>query len=102
MTDPTTSWITFDERTPTEDELNSDRVVGHCERAVLRQPAQYPPESPCTYIGGRLYCFFSERSTSFEDLNQSKRCSEAGPVDVQGERELPAGVVCCLKTLFSH
>jgi len=29
MTDPATSWIAFEERSPTEDELNSDRVVGY-------------------------------------------------------------------------
>jgi hypothetical protein len=29
MPDPTKSWIKFEDRTPTQEELNSDRVVGY-------------------------------------------------------------------------
>lgn len=29
MPEPTTSWIKFEDRTPTQEELNSDRVVGY-------------------------------------------------------------------------
>lgn len=31
MSDPETSWIKFDDRAPTQEELNSDRLVGYVQ-----------------------------------------------------------------------
>ena len=71
MSDPETSWIKFDDRAPTQEELNSDRVVGYV------QIEDFSGEVITDHFG-KLFWIEDEQIWAIEIFSNALRLSSPG------------------------
>ena len=71
MSDPSTSWIAFEDRAPTQDELESDRVVGYFRVAA-------PSGEAVTDHFGKLLWVEDEQTWALEIYSNALRLSAPG------------------------
>lgn len=76
MTDPTTSWIKLEDRVPTEDELNSDRVVGYFVINGF-------DGKPATDFHGKLFWMEEEEKWAVEIFRNALRLTSPGVFDYE-------------------
>jgi len=76
MSDPTTAWIKFEDRSPTQEELNSDRVVGYFRIQDLSGVVT-------TDHFGKLFWVEEETTWAIEIFSNALRLTAPGQFDYE-------------------